>query len=65
MEPFDIGAFCCSVCLPSCFSTWCDGGPVGVLARSSFDLHKKYGKMFDSDYRPVDTLEVVQKIMSN
>ena len=38
--------------------TWCDGNATGPLARASFDLHKKYGAMFDCDYRALDTLEV-------
>ncbi|KAF6040279.1 hypothetical protein EB796_001396 [Bugula neritina] len=38
---------------------WSVHGPTGPLSRESFDLHKKYGAMFDSDYRAVDTLEVM------
>ena len=44
-------------------STWCDGGPLKELARTSFDLHKKYGAMFDVDYRPLDCLEVWKSIV--
>ena len=40
------------------YRTWCDGTPTGPLARASFDLHKKFGAMFDCDYRSLDTMEV-------
>lgn len=37
---------------------WCDGSPVGPLARKSFQLHAQLARELDVDigYRPLDTL---------
>ena len=37
---------------------WCDGNPMGPLARASFDLHAELAERLDADcgYRRVDTL---------
>ena len=39
---------------------WCDGNPMGPLARASFDLHAELAERLDADYgyRRVDTLMV-------
>ena len=39
---------------------WCDGNPMGPLARASFDLHADLAERLDADYgyRRVDTLMV-------
>jgi len=38
---------------------WCGSGPLGMLARASFDLHMELSKTFtDCDYRRVNTLSM-------
>ena len=40
---------------------WCDGSPLGLLARRSFELHAKLAAAFDGrwGYRRLDTLSLV------
>ena len=37
---------------------WCDSRGTGDLAKRSYELHKELGKLFDTDYRSVNTLSV-------